>query len=239
VAEAPRESEARSAGGHGRRRGRRGGRGGRDRRERDRGPRPHAAPPPAPVMHDGPTGASIASDTEPAIEPHTAPHDEIVGIVQELVARTADRSVSIDTLANALKSRGFRRPPGSPRLITRLRRIREITIDRAGRITLLDGGGAEASPLPSAPARPARMPEPEEELATVNEPNGNRAAPPDRGPTEEPEDEPMPGNVRGQETHVLTTTGILTGAQGDNRRRRSRRGGRGRRHGRSGAGAAP
>jgi len=235
VAEAPREAQPRGAGGHGRRRGRRGGRGGRDRRERDRGPRPAPAPPP--VMHAAPTGASVASDTEPAVEPHTAPLDEIVGVVQELVERTADRSVSIDTLANALKSRGFRRPPGSPRLITRLRRIREITIDRAGRITLLDGGGGEAPP--PAPPRPARLPEPEEELATVNEPNGNRAAPPDRGPSEEPEDEPMPGNVRGQETHVLTTTGILTGAQGDNRRRRSRRGGRGRRHGRSGAGAAP
>ena len=31
-----------------------------------------------------------------------------------------------------MKARGFSRPPGSPRLITRLRRIRELQINRAG-----------------------------------------------------------------------------------------------------------
>ena len=36
------------------------------------------------------------------------------------------RTVTLDALANALKARGFSRPPGSPRLITRLRRIREL-----------------------------------------------------------------------------------------------------------------
>jgi hypothetical protein len=41
-------------------------------------------------------------------------------------------------LSNALKARGFRRPPGSPRLITRLRRIKELTVDRSGTIRLVD-----------------------------------------------------------------------------------------------------
>jgi nucleotide-binding universal stress UspA family protein len=173
--------------------------------------------------------ATTVTNGEPAIEPHTAPHDEIVSVVQELIARASDGSVSIDTLANALKSRGFRRTPGSPRLITRLRRIREIAIDRGGRITLMDG-------RPAAP--PASQPPPpiHDEPAPIREepvePDGNRAL---QRSSDEAEDEPTPGNE-------------LTGGPGrvppgdvqpERRRRRSRRGGRGRRRGRSGAPAAP
>jgi hypothetical protein len=72
-------------------------------------------------------------------EAHTAPHDEIIGIARDLIDRSGSGAVSIDALANALKSRGFRRTPGSPRLITRLRRIREIEISRSGLITLVNG----------------------------------------------------------------------------------------------------
>ena len=43
-------------------------------------------------------------------EPHTAPHDELVTIVQDLIQKASGRVVTIDTLANALKSRGFSRP---------------------------------------------------------------------------------------------------------------------------------
>ena len=87
---------------------------------------------------------------------HTAPHDEIVTVVRDLVHGVSGRAVTIDTLANALKARGFRRPPGSPRLITRLRRIRELAINRAGLITLVEPGLGEngrGEPEPSpAPA---------------------------------------------------------------------------------------
>jgi hypothetical protein len=223
--EAPRHED-----GRGRRRRRRGGRGrevrehGREReRERER-PRP--APAPAPAPHPAPTGALITAEAngEPAIAPHTAPHDEIVSVVRELIDRSSDRAVSIDTLANALKSRGFRRPPGSPRLITRLRRIREISIDRAGRITLVSG----------APAAP-RETFVEPPVAEPAGPDGNLA--PARGEVEEyePEDEPTPGNeLAGGPGRVPPGE-----VEPQRRRRRSRRGGRGRRHGRSGAPAAP
>jgi hypothetical protein len=245
--EPPKQDEHRG-GDRGRRRGRRGGHGrdrdrGRDHRDRDRD-RERQAPPPAPAPHPAPTGARVMpeSNGEPAIEPHTAPHDEIVSVVQELIERSRDRALSIDTLANALKSRGFRRPPGSPRLITRLRRIREITIDRAGRITLVDGvqpGPPEAAPAqeeaeprePAASREPAPPEEPEHEG-----PDGNRAPPPPRRSEEfDPWNEPTPGNE-------------ITGGPGrtppgevfpEPRRRRSRRGGRGRRRGRSGQPAAP
>jgi len=72
-------------------------------------------------------------------EPHTAPHDEIVGLVRELLAG-APAGVSLDALANALRERGFSRPPGSPRLITRLRRIKELDVSRSGTIRLVDNG---------------------------------------------------------------------------------------------------
>ena len=55
----------------------------------------------------------------------------------------AGRPVSIDTVANTLKAHGFSRPPGSPRLITRLRRIKEIEVSRSGAITLV---GSDAAP---------------------------------------------------------------------------------------------
>jgi hypothetical protein len=255
VAEAPpeplRQEEPRGGGDRGRRRGRRGGRGrdrdrGRDHRDRDRDHPRHVPPPPAPVLEPSPTGAQVMPEKngEPAIEPHTAPHDEIVSVVQELIERSRDRSLSIDTLANALKSRGFRRPPGSPRLITRLRRIREITIDRTGRITLVDG----ASPSPVADAAPEREEAPPPAPVAVQEPepydepeeeapNGNRAPPPPRSVDDfDPWNEPTPGNeITGGPGRVPPGEVFPAPA----RRRRSRRGGRGRHRGRSGQPAAP
>jgi len=177
---------------------------------------------------------AVEVTAEPAVDPQTAPHDEMVSVIEELIARSSDNSVSIDTLANALKSRGFRRPPGSPRLITRLRRIRQITIDRAGRITLV--GDADAGPrAPDSPPEshqeaPDSPPESHEEPA---EPNWNRAVP----PVDEPDDEPMPGNVR--EPGGEGPPAGDTPQDPARRRRRSRRGGRGRRRGRSAASAAP
>src|SRR5205085_2528427 len=82
-------------------------------------------------------------------EPHTAPHDEIVAVVRDL-ARSRG-TVTLDSLANALKSRGFSRPPGSPRLITRLRRIKELEVNRAGVITLV--GDEAAAPVTETPER--------------------------------------------------------------------------------------
>lgn len=158
----PAEPRGRSQ--HGRR-----GRGGRGRH------RPlHVSAPIAPVVPPAPVAPPIARLPEPVppVEesPHSAPHDEIVGVVRELVERTSDHSVLIDTLANALKSRGFRRPAGSPRLITRLRRIRELHVSPTGMISLVaplpsDGDGEAPRPEPEA------LPEPGNEL---REPSGRR-----------------------------------------------------------------
>ena len=130
-------------------------------------------------------------------KPHTAPHDEIVSVVQELVEHAAERRVSIDTLANALKARGFRRPSGSPRLMTRLRRIREIVVSPTGMISLASTPPAASAGAASGDA-PADTPE-----DTVDDGADSE----DEAPTAEPVTPGPSGQTR--------------------RRRRRRRGGRG------------
>jgi len=116
------------------------------RRGRRRGRRGYAGPPPAhaiaPRLEAAPPPPQVSAVADGA-EPHTAPHDEIVAVVRDLMHAAAGRPVSIDTVANTLKAHGFSRPPGSPRLITRLRRIKEIEVSRSGAITLV---GSDAAP---------------------------------------------------------------------------------------------
>ena len=89
---------------------------------------------------------------------HTAPHDEIIDIVRELAQRSSNGAVLIDTIERTLKARGFARPPGSPRLVTRLRRIKELSVSSTGMITLVgESAGAEAV---GAEAADSPVPEP-------------------------------------------------------------------------------
>lgn len=161
VTSAP-EPRVESFGGGGGGRRRRGRRGGHGRRETPIAPQ---APPPPPP----PAPRPLAE----AEEPHTAPHDELLGVARDLISVSPSGAVTLDSLANALKSRGFSRTPGSPRLITRLRRIRELSVSRSGHITLVDSGSSpaplppvtptsEAQPSPEAPPTPSREePEPD------------------------------------------------------------------------------
>jgi hypothetical protein len=205
------EPRTEAHGGGRRRRGRRGGSG---RRE-------------APPLHAVPSPAS----RELAVGPHTAPHDELLGVARDLIRVSASGMVTLDALANALKARGFSRTPGSPRLITRLRRIRELAVSRSGQITLVEPGtdvGAPHEPQPAAPETVGPEPEPayqadrrpddrslDERRAEVEAAQGRR--------NPEPGTSPLPsGGPQGDEGH---------------RRRRSRRGGRRRRrHGAPAAG---
>jgi len=158
----PAESSRPAPGGdRGRPRGRRGRRGGRpggaeiEPRRAD------------PVRHP-PAPAFAESD-----EAHSAPHDELVLVVSELADRSPNGAVLIDNVARALKARGFSRPPGSPRLVTRLRRIKELSVSPTGMISLVPDAIArseappppppveettevEAAPAPSAAAPPRR-----------------------------------------------------------------------------------
>ena len=189
----------------------------RDRRER----RPAPSHPAAPPAHPAPPREVKAAESVPSgQEPHTAPHDEIINVVHDLVRASPSRSVSIDTLANALKSRGFSRPTGSPRLITRLRRLKEIELSRTGMITMVDGAGvAEEPALPHeaaaalAEATAASAPD-----AAASEAVAETAAPLD---VDEEDEGPQPGNER------VSTPAPTSG--GDSAPRRRRRGGRRRR----------
>jgi hypothetical protein len=189
------------------------------RRRRGRGPvapapasrvEPRGVPPPdssrsptPPAAAGGRSGAGrgrgAAHPARPQPEgPHTAPHDEVVSVVRRLVEGSPRRSISIDAVANALKSRGFQRPPGSPRLVTRLRRIRELLVSPSGVITLAEDGGTakDEPPIESGPMAEIdsdRQPEGlggpvgEIEMPEVDgnrkmpEVDGNQAEPPGRG----------------------------------------------------------
>lgn len=102
---------------------------------------------PAPVVAALPPEPVAGNGSAPSGEPHTAPADEIVSVVRGLIEASPGRAVTIDAVANTLKARGFSRPPGSPRLITRLRRIRQIQVSRTGMITFAEGAEFE----PQAP----------------------------------------------------------------------------------------
>jgi|SRR5438093_274034 len=132
-------------------------------RRRRHGSRAHA---PVVEVRRETDGAQPPRHDQPE-EPHTAPHDELVLVVRELADRTANGAVLIDNLARTLKARGFSRPPGSPRLVTRLRRIKELMVSPTGMITLVPGAAEHAAefappavgdaPVESAPP-PAPMP---------------------------------------------------------------------------------
>jgi hypothetical protein len=180
-------SEARA-----RRRRRRGGRRGTP----EAAPRPSAVaavPPPAPAPSPPPSAPPALPVTP--VEPQTAPQDEIVAVVRSLMAASGGNGVSLDALANALRSEGFRRTPGSPRLITRLRRIKELALDRNGTITFVDvrardGGAGDRAETRAE--RAARAPEESDERAAAE------PAPPVAGDVAVPVDgdEPTPGNEK-------------------------------------------
>jgi len=163
VGEIPDEPPAKDPNARRRRRSGRGGRG--RRREHVREPAPVAA-------------ASTNGSAPEAEEAHTAPHEELLAVARELIERAPEGTVSIDALSNALKAHGFRRTPGSPRLITRLRRIKELDVGRTGAIRLAAGAHAASSypatePVPSLPVEPP-------DAAPDAVENGAAAAPPPR-----------------------------------------------------------
>ena len=210
---APREGRGGRRGGRGRRRGGRHGRGRFDQGGRSPMPPRHITPS-QPARAPEPARAQAESDA------HTAPHDELVEVVRELADHAPKGAVLIDTLARALKERGFSRPAGSPRLITRLRRIRQLVVSQTGRITLADA------------ARPVSMltheaPPPDAEMAAeiALDASGDEAAPDDEA---SPGNEATPGNELSPSPE----------APHRSRRRRRRRGGRGRGRGGGGAGGS-
>ena len=67
--------------------------------------------------------------------PMAAPPDDVLTVVRELL-KSSPRGVMLDAIANRLKEQGFERPPNSPRLVTRLRSMKELRVSPRGMVML-------------------------------------------------------------------------------------------------------
>jgi hypothetical protein len=128
---------------------RRGGRG------RSRGSAP-ALHPPRIHAAAAPVAATAAAEPGPAptaaehAEAHAASQAQIRTILSRLTRGDSTRWINLDLLANALKAEGFSRPPGSPRLITRVRNIKGVELNPNGMVRL--AGEESSRPADVAPA---------------------------------------------------------------------------------------
>ena len=115
---------------------------------------PDEAAPAAPAPRRGSPRPAHRAPTHPPpheIEPHGATRDQIVSVIGRLSGGDASRWINLDVLEKALKTDGFSRPPGSPRLVTRLRMLRDIEVDSHGRARLSPNAAAAAEPSPAEP----------------------------------------------------------------------------------------
>jgi len=103
-------------------------------------PKPALRAPSHPPLHD---------------EAHGATRDQIVSVIGRLSGSDPTRWINLDVLEKALKSEGFARPPGSPRLVTRLKMFKDVEVDSHGRARLVAEPESAAEPAPAAEAEEA------------------------------------------------------------------------------------
>ncbi len=126
-----------------------------------------AAPPPR-----QPQAASPAR--HPALAPfdaeagggRTASPADIREAVRRLTGGDPQRWVNLDLVGNELRMQGFTRPPGSPRLVTRVRQVEDVEVSPTGMARIKPGSPPLAEDKPEVtaeapaakPARPRRPP---------------------------------------------------------------------------------
>jgi hypothetical protein len=140
-----------------------GRRGGRRRRHR---PAPQQATPRSagPAAHAtaadaSAPGSSLAAHAPAQEEAHPASHAQITSVINRLTGGHRERWVNLDVLANALKADGFVRPPGSPRLVTRLRKLKDVEVSPNGMVRLSGfSEGETAAELAAETPLPRRRP---------------------------------------------------------------------------------
>jgi len=83
--------------------------------------------------------------------------EQIIATIARLTSRAPERGVNLDLLINALKAEGFGRPAGSPRLVTRLRKMKDVEVSPTGMVRLvsLPPGPLPMDLPPVAAAQPA------------------------------------------------------------------------------------
>ena len=112
---------------------------------------PHATPTPAP---ERPAPETRHPSEE---EGHGASHEQISATLARVAGGTS-RWINLDALANALKMEGFTRPPGSPRLVTRLRKMKDVEVSANGMVRLVSGGAEAPAESTGIAASPPRRP---------------------------------------------------------------------------------
>ena len=153
----------------GRRRTRRGGR--RRRRPEDAPAAPpraaarHAAPPQPPQPPRQPPRTipveDVRAEEQNGAGPsekdlHAAPPEAIVSAIARLTEKNPERGINLDLLIGALKDEGYGRPPGSPRLVTRLRMLKDVEVSPTGMVRLVPGAVVyPPPPEPAAESHPA------------------------------------------------------------------------------------
>jgi hypothetical protein len=110
-------------------------RGGRGRKKPAQAAAPEAPPPPTQISAAPEPPAPPRVEAEAPGTPVAAPPDEILTVVRALL-QASPRGVTLDAIANRLKALGFERPPNSPRLVTRLRSMKELRVSPRGKVTL-------------------------------------------------------------------------------------------------------
>lgn len=136
------ERAPRTRGGSGRRRGGRG---------RSPASRPSSAvvsagaaaaesPEMAPSIEEAPAAAAV---TVQEVVEGAAPVDDLLHVIREQLA-AAPQGITLNNVANRLKQLGFQRPPNSPRLVTRIKAFKELSVTPRGLIRMADATGPAA-----------------------------------------------------------------------------------------------
>jgi hypothetical protein len=155
----------------------------RRRGRRRRGGRPYdaASPQAAEPVREEPRPREEAPAEEVSGEgPQGASHQQILAAIARLTARDPARGVNLDVLIQELKHEGFSRPAGSPRLVTRLRKMKDVEVSTTGMVRLV--GAAAPGPAAQDNEREAAAEEPAEpggtrRVAAGEEPAGEGDAP--------------------------------------------------------------
>jgi hypothetical protein len=90
-------------------------------------------------------------------EARAASHAQISATLARLSSGTT-RWINLDALATALKAEGFMRPPNSPRLVTRLRRMKDVEVSPNGMVRLAGELPHAAPEAPASAEAPQRRP---------------------------------------------------------------------------------
>ncbi len=81
--------------------------------------------------------ASVESSNGAPKDIQGATPEQIIATIARLTSRAPERGVNLDLLINALKAEGFGRPSGSPRLVTRLRKMKDVEVSPTGMVRLV------------------------------------------------------------------------------------------------------